>query len=386
MSENSPTKSGPNPLYISTDEELEHFCTLLKEEEVICLDTEFMREKTYYPNLCLIQIASDKDIALVDPLAESMNLEPLWQIIEDPSKRKVFHSCRQDLEIFFYTRGHLPENVFDTQIASMLCGLGDNMSLESLVQLVCNVTMDKTQRRSDWSKRPLNGAQLDYAALDVRYLPKIYKKLFNHLEKNRRLEWLAEETKPLLDPNLYAPNVQKLYQKLNLDTRNKSVQDAAMKLVKARENLAQKLNVPRNRVIDDPTIRIISKRDLNDQKIWHDFIGEQSHETTNLLIEAFENLSVGEQEIPPAKRSGRIPDMIFQALTLLMLMTAETYAISPALIASKSDMTALYQDREKADTPLLKGWRYEVFGAQALDFLNGKAHITVHGDKVVVGK
>lgn len=375
-------KTPANPLYITTNEELSHLCILLQEENIICMDTEFMRIDTYFPRLCLIQIATSSDIALVDPLAEGIDLEPLWQILEDPTKCKVLHSCRQDLEIFYYTRGKLPENIFDTQVAAMLCGLGDTMSLESLVALACNVNMDKTQRRSDWLKRPLNNAQLDYAAMDVRYLHRIHKKLNEHLVQQKRMEWLAEETKPLLDPSLYTPNLSKLFLKLNLDTNNKTVHQTAMALVKAREVVAQKLNVPRNRVIDDSIIRVLAKRDLSEDKVWHDFIGDQSRESTNQLIAEYRSGAGELLEIPPLKKNRSIPHLALQALMLLMAMSAESYGISSSLIASKSDLVALYHDKDQADTDLLKGWRYEVYGQRALGFIKGEMHIGFEGQEL----
>lgn len=379
MSKEATPKSPLNPLYITTNEELSHLCVLLNQEEIICLDTEFMRIDTYFPRLCLIQIATPSDIAIVDPLAEGLDLEPLWQILEDPSKCKVLHSCRQDLEIFYYTRGGLPANIFDTQIAAMLCGLGDTMSLESLVALACNVNMDKTQRRSDWLKRPLNKAQLDYAAMDVRYLPRIHKKLHEHLVQQKRMEWLAEETKPLMDPSLYLPNLPKLFLKLNLDTNNKTVHQTAMALVKAREVVAQELNVPRNRVIDDSIIRVLAKRDLSDDKVWHDFIGDQSKDSTNRLIAQYRTGAGELLEIPPLRKNRSIPHLALQALMLLMAMSAESYGISSTLIASKSDLVALYHDRDQADTDLMRGWRYEVYGQKALGLLKGELRIGFEG-------
>jgi ribonuclease D len=358
---------------------LEAACERLGQDDFLAVDTEFHRETTYWPQVCLIQVASSDYDVLVDPLAKGIDLAPLNSLIADPSRTKVFHAARQDLEIFARLIGHVPGPVFDTQIAAMACGLGDSISYENLVSRVVKGSVDKSSQFTDWVRRPLTEKQLTYARGDVVYLRQIYKILRAKLETQNRLEWIADEHDALLDPDIYAFDPATAWKRMKI-RKYRSDYLAVLANVSAwRERVAQETDKPRQRILKDDAIQEIAQQKprtleaLERMRAVQQGFGKSRH-GAGLLQAINEALDAPEKYAPVVdepERSGPPPGAIVELLKVLLKQVSDDADVATRLIANAADIEKLARDKEP-DIAALKGWRRELFGEKALKLKAGK--------------
>lgn len=369
---------------ITTTEALAAFCKTCTEHAYVTVDTEFLRERTYYSQLCLVQMAhpgeGDDAAHLIDPLASGLDLAPLYELFQNPNVVKVFHAARQDLEIFFVEGGVIPAPFFDTQVAAMVCGFGEQVGYETLVRNIAKANIDKSSRFTDWSKRPLSDKQQAYALADVTHLRDIYEYLSAKLEETGRAPWVAEETAVLTDPATYQMDPKAAWARIK--TRNSAPRMMAIvrELAQYREETAQKRNIPRNRVLKDDAILELaglkpkSLEDLSKTRLLVREMRRDPH-ASDLLAAVKRGLDVPNEDLPPApKRDGqKRPGStgLAELLRVLLKAKSEEAGVAAKLIASSADLDQLaYSD--EADVPCLRGWRHELFGAAALDLKAGR--------------
>lgn len=373
---------------------LKAFCEKLNKAPYITVDTEFLREKTYYSKLCLIQISGpDKDAAAIDVIeAPDIDLEPLLKLFKDKKILKVFHAGRQDLEIFWQLFQTLPEPLFDTQIAAMVCGYGDQIGFNNVVEQVTGDKLDKSQQFTDWSRRPLSDKQLQYALDDVIYLVDVFLYLDKQLIKRNREDWVLEETSNLLDPSLYENDPLEAWQRIKVKSAKPKQLAVLRELAAWREKKAQKKDIPKAHIIRDDTLVDISfhppKRheDLNRIRGF-----PKGHEKGALGQQIFDaaqkGLQTDKKDWPKVERKQVLPKEYQGALEMLKMLLrirAAENDVAARLIASKEDLEAIAQYREKAETPALKGWRKRIFGDDALKMLEGKVALQLKNNKVVL--
>ena len=354
-------------------------CERLGQDDFLAVDTEFHRETTYWPQVCLIQVASSDYDVLVDPLAKGIDLAPLNKLIADPSRTKVFHAARQDLEIFARLIGHVPGPVFDTQIAAMACGLGDSISYENLVGRVVKGTVDKSSQFTDWVRRPLTEKQLRYARGDVVYLREIYKILRAKLEKQNRMEWIADEHAALLDPEIYAFDPATAWKRMKI-RKYRSDYLAVLANVSAwRERVSQETDKPRQRILKDDAIQEIAQQKprtleaLERMRAVQQGFGKSRH-GAGLLQAINEALDDPEKYAPVVdepERSGPPPGAIVELLKVLLKQVSDDADVATRLIANAADIEKLAREKDP-DIAALKGWRRELFGEKALKLKSGK--------------
>ena len=376
--------------FITSSDTLKKFCTEAAKHSYITVDTEFLRERTYYSKLCLIQIAfpgdNDSDSALVDVLAKGIDLQPIYDLFLNENVLKVFHAARQDLEIFFIENKIFPKPFFDTQIAAMVCGFGDQVGYETLVRKLALVTIDKSSRFTNWSQRPLSEHQLNYAIGDVTHLRTVYEELAVMLNENERSEWLDEELATLLDPKTYDNNPINSWKRIKIKNNNLGFLAVVKSLANFRETTAQLRNVPRNRVLRDEmilelaSIRPKTLPDLKKSRLLNEdnkkgSIGE------GILKAIRKPIPISDDEIEKLKpvdinkmRSNGLPEL----LRVLLKANSEKWGVAQKLIASSTDLDDLASN-ENASIPALKGWRKKVFGNDALRLKNGE--IALSSDK-----
>jgi len=368
--------------YIETTADLAALCEQLKRSDWLTLDTEFIREETYYPQLCLIQVATDDVIACIDPLAID-DLGPLLDVFYDPAITKVLHAARQDLEIFHMLRGAPPENIFDTQIAATLLGQGDQIGYGNLVKAMLDVELDKAHSRTDWAKRPLSPEQLDYAADDVRYLRDIYKQQLQQLGEMDRLKWLDEDFAQLSKPGLYEPDTANAWQRLKGINRLKGVQLAIVQeLAQWREELARERNLPKRWVIhDDLLVEIARLRPLSEDKLRHirgldeKKIARYGKTLLQLVDKAKARPNEQWPKLDFRPRLSAEQDAMVDILLGMLKLCAHTHHVSPNSLATRKDLELLITGSEEA--ALLHGWRHELCGAHLEHLLSGRLCITI---------
>ncbi|MGL4371348.1 MAG: ribonuclease D [Alphaproteobacteria bacterium] len=365
---------------------LHHFCENLVFEpdgpRFITVDTEFIRERTYYPILCLIQVADAEKAVAIDPLAAGLDLTAFWELIYRPDILKVFHACRQDIEIFRHLTGNIPQPLFDTQIAAMVCGFGESVSYETLVKDLLKHDLDKTARFSDWSSRPLRKEQLTYALGDVIHLRRLYHWFAKTLQKNQRQAWLGDEMAALLKPETYEPNLEDLWKRI----KNKQVQSLngpSLTLLKElsmwRETLAQQLDRPRRHVLKDDLLvelAILKPTCLEDLDRLRDPHGKADLKSLpfETLFEKVEQLQQAPTTTLPKPSKPKVSSqhaILLEFLKLLLKLCADEAGVASKLIASPQDLLRIVRE-EKPDIPALEGWRYELFGKEALAFKAGE--------------
>lgn len=354
----------------------------LREEPFVTIDTEFMRERTYWAKLCLVQLAGSREAVAVDVLAPGIDIAPLLDLMADTQVLKVFHACRQDLEIFHRLMdGSLPAPVFDTQVAAMVCGFGEEVAYETLVNRLAKAKLDKSSRFTDWSRRPLSEAQLSYALSDVTHLRTIYKKLHKRIAEADRLDWVAEETAGLTDPNLYVTDPETAWRRLKVRSREPRFIALVRALAAWRERKAQSRDLPRNRVIRDDLLMELAAQKPKDQEALRrlDRINldrESMREVVGIVTEVMarpdSELPHLPQPKPPVKGLGPTVDL----LKVLLKHCAEESDVAQRLIASSAELEELAQD-DDADVPALKGWRRELFGERALDLKAGRIGLAI---------
>ena len=377
---------------ITDNARLRAFCDAVRHSEFIAVDTEFMRETTYWPKLCLIQAASIDGAAVIDPLADEIDLEPFLELMRDEKIVKVFHACRQDVEIF-NNLGAIPRPIFDTQVAAMAAGYGEQIAYDALMRQMLKVEIDKSSRFTDWARRPLSDAQLDYAAADVTHLAKAYPRMIERLEKAGRLGWVEEEMEELSDPAAYDTDPENAWRRLKPRKFTPKYLAAFKAAAAFRERAAQSRDMPRGRVFKDEAMDEIASQlpssvDAlgNMRSLGRGFAGSRlAPDLLDALREALRDpeayAPVIERAPPPPQGAGAAVEL----LKVLLKAKAEDAGVASKLIATVSDLEKIAAD-DQAETPALKGWRREVFGEDALRLKRGELALFLKGARVKVGE
>jgi ribonuclease D len=377
---------------ITTQQELETVLAALARSDFITIDTEFIRETTFWPELCLIQMASPDVTALVDPLAPGLDLKPFFELMANERVLKVFHAARQDIEIVFHLGGLIPHPVFDTQIAAMVCGFGDSVSYDQLVQRITGTQLDKSSRFTDWRHRPLSDRQLEYALADVTYLIEVYRHLKDKLESRRRQDWVNEEMDVLTSRETYDLHPENAWTRLKMRLR-KPVELAVLQQVAAwREREARERNVPRGRVIKDDAIYEVAQQQPKDAaalsrlraipKGW-----ERSSTAAGMLAAVNAALAIPKDELPKIPRQTSASEganAASEILKVLLRIVAEKEGVAPKIIANSEDIDKIAADGEAAQVDALHGWRREVFGDKALKLIRGELAIRFENRRIGV--
>jgi ribonuclease D len=381
----------PKTAFITTTAELAALCERLGTEEFVTVDTEFMRERTYYPELCLVQLAGTADVAVVDAQAKGLDLAPLGALLAKPEVIKVFHACRQDVEIFLLMFGAVPAPIFDTQVAAMVAGFGDQVGYDALVAALTGGHIDKAHRFSDWSARPLSTAQITYAAADVTHLRDVYEKLTARLRVDGRLDWVGQEMAALADPNTYRVDPERAWERIKLRTRNRRQMALVRAIAAWREREAQRVNIPRQRLIKDEQIPEIAAQAPADAEalarirgISNGFATGKSG--TSLLAVIAAALQIPEEDLPRVERGGepsRASPALVALLKVLLNARAEQNNVAARLVASSEEIEAMVLD-ETAENAALTGWRAEMFGNDALRLIRGEIALSAQGRRVKV--
>jgi ribonuclease D len=375
---------------IATTAALAEACTRLSAHPFVTVDTEFMRETTYYPKLCLIQMAApDGTGVLVDPLSPDLDLAPFFALMADEGVVKVFHSARQDLEIIWLLGGLLPQPFFDTQVAAMVCGYGDSVSYEQLVNDVAKAKIDKSSRFTDWSRRPLSDAQLSYALSDVTHLVKVYEVLAGKLLSTDRGEWLDEEMSVLTSPETYRADPASAWRRLAGRMRKPREIAVLMEVAAWREREAQNRNVPRGRILKDEAVIDVATSAPRSvealgrlRSIPAGF--ERSRTGTDILaaVERGFTRDLSEIALPERTRSRGGNGALVELLKVLLKAVCETEGVAPKIIATVDDLEAIAED-DAADVPVLHGWRRALFGEKALALKSGRLALSAERGRVV---
>ncbi|MFO1012599.1 MAG: ribonuclease D [Caulobacteraceae bacterium] len=376
---------------ITSTADLAAFCKLLKDEAFIAVDTEFMRETTYWPKLCLIQVAAPTAEAVIDPLAEGIDLEPLLVLLRDPKIEKVFHAARQDVEIFNNLKA-IPKPLFDTQVASMAAGFGEQIAYDALVRTMLKIEIDKSSRFTDWSRRPLSDAQLSYALADVTHLARLFPMLKSRLEKEGRLAWVTEEMAALSDPALYDVDPENAWKRLK-PRRHTSKYLAVFRAVAAwRERTAQTRDQPRGRILKDEAIDELATQTPTDADGMNRLRSVPKGFATSKfgpeLMDAIREALKDPDSYAPVIERNNTPSSpaagaVVELLKVLLKARAEDAGVASKLIATVSDLEKIANDN-KADTPALHGWRREAFGEDALRLKRGELALVLDGTRVRV--
>ncbi len=373
---------------ITTTDELASFSKTLRAQPYVAVDTEFMREKTYWPILCLIQAAADGAEAIIDPLAKGLDLSPFLDVLTDRKVVKVFHAARQDLEIFYKLIGDVPAPLFDTQIAAMACGFGDQIGYEPLMRTLLKAKIDKGSRFTDWARRPLTDAQLSYALSDVTHLRDAYPLLTQSLEKRSRKHWVEEEMEALNNGDLYFVQPESAWKRLKLKGVRPKEIGVVVKLAEWRELEAQTKDTPRSRILKDESIFELARLQPQDAKalararsIPTGF--ERSRAGGAILTAIAEGVALPRETLPSIEKSDREKASadVLELLKVLLKRQCEAFHVAPKLIASSADIEAIALDDE-ADVPALAGWRREIYGDPALRLKRGEIALKLDKDRV----
>jgi len=377
---------------ITKTSELKDFCDRAADEKYITIDTEFLRERTYFSKLCLVQLAipgdENENAVIVDTLVNNLDLSPLYEVFKNPNVVKVFHAARQDLEIFYLDSGIFPYPLFDTQIAAMVCGFGDQIAYETLVRQLAKQTLDKSSRFTDWSRRPLTDAKKKYALADVTHLRIIYEALSEKLLKTKRLKWVDEELKILISPKTYDFDPKNAWRRLKTKSNSRRFLGLAASLAEFREVFAQTKNIPRNRVIkDDALLELASNKPKTIDELSKSRLllrEARKGEIASGLLGAIEKgLNIPDEELPEKKErldKGILNSALSDLLRVLLKSCSESSGVASKLIASAGDLDALAAGDRSISA--LNGWRFEVFGKSALELCDGKIGLIAKGTKV----
>lgn len=379
----------PAPVLVTTTEELDALCARLRAEPVVTVDTEFMRERTYWPELCVVQLAGAAEVAVVDTLAPGIDLAPLGALLADQAVMKVFHAARQDIEIFVLRFGDVPRPMFDTQVAAMVAGFGDQVGYDSLVAATTGGHIDKAHRFSDWAARPLSNAQITYAAADVTHMRRVYETLQARLEKDGRLDWVGEEMRVLGDPATYQPDPDAMWERLRPRTSNRRMLAVLRAIAAWREREAQKSNIPRGRMLKDEALLEIAASAPDGVDALSRMRGvtrgfAEGRMGSGLLAAIAEARALPEAALPeaPNHRDGPKPSpALVSLLKVLLAAKCELHHVAPKLVANSEDIDRLAAEDEP-DIAALSGWRRDVFGADALALKAGGVALGVDGKRI----
>lgn len=375
--------------YIKDQPGLHQLCAQLADAQVLALDTEFIREKTYFPRLCLLQIATEDLVACIDPLQVD-DMHPLLEILYDKDKLKVLHAARQDLEIFYHLRQTLPAPVFDTQIAATLLGHGDQTGYSTLVKEMLGVELDKAHTRTDWSQRPLDDSQLHYAADDVRYLIRLYPLLRDELKRLGRLGWLEKDFQSLVDPVLYTINPDKLWQRISGHNKLKGRQLAILqRLALWREERAHQQDKPRRWILSDDILLSLARQIPGNLAELEKIRGLSSAQVNKLGKQLLSNISEAKglpkekwPTLPGYRRPDKTQEALTDALMAILRIRALDAGISASALANRKEIDRLVMGER--DIPLAHGWRAEIAGNAMLDFLQGGKSLLVRQQHLVI--
>ena len=379
---------------ITTTAELTEFCEAAAKHDFVTVDTEFLRERTDYSKLCLIQLAmpgeDDTTACLVDPLAKGISLDPLYALFRDTSVVKVFHAARQDLEIFYVDAEVFPEPLFDTQVAAMVCGFGEQVGYETLVRRIARKSLDKTSRFTDWSRRPLTDAQKSYALADVTHLREIYLYLADKLEESGRSRWVQEELSVLTTPDTYVVAPREAWRRVKTRTNSPKFLSIVRELAAFREGYAQERNVPRSRVFkDDALVELASNKPKSLEELGRARLllreARRGDIAEGILQAVADGLACAPDEMPKPDRSRdklQVNPALADLLRVLLKSKTESAGVAAKLIAPASDLDAIAAGER--DLPALRGWRHEVFGEDALRLCDGKIALAAQGANVQI--
>ncbi len=378
---------------IRTTDDLAAFCESAKTKPYVTIDTEFLRERTYYSKLCLIQMAlpgKDGAAVLVDPLADGLSLEPLYDLFRHEATVKVFHAARQDLEIFYVEGKVFPVPLFDTQVAAMVCGFGEQVGYETLVKKIARENLDKSSRFTDWSRRPLSEAQLTYALADVTHLRVIYEHLAKELARTGRQKWVEEEIAILLDPETYITRPAEAWEKVRTRTTSGRFMALVKELARFREDYAQSRDVPRSRVFkDDALLELASTRPTTVEELGRSRLllreGRKADIAEGILAAIRAGQEMKPEEFPKPDQSReqlQVNTALADLLRVLLKAKSEEAGVAPKLIAAASELDALSAGLR--ELPMLHGWRREVFGEDALRLCRGEIALSASGGGVRV--
>lgn len=375
---------------ITEQSALEDFCGRLSEAEFVCVDTEFHRETTYWPELCLIQASAPGVEGVIDPRAEDLDIGPFLNLIASDRQTKVFHAARQDIEIFNRLIGHPPGPIFDTQVAAMALGFGDSISYDNLVQRVLKKHIDKSSQFTDWMRRPLSQKQLIYALGDVTHLRDAYQRMRDELDKSGRLTWVREEMAELEDPATYDTDPMNAWQRLKLRMPKKDYAAIVVSVAAWRERVAQELDKPRRRILKDDAIQEIAAQKPRTEEEYsqlravpNGFIrskhGQGLIEAVRAALDAPDSFA---PELSRPVQNAQIPAGAPELLKVLLKHVADENDVVPRLIANSSDIDRIARGETSDDIAAMTGWRYEMFGKKAIALLSGKLAVSFESGKV----
>ena len=374
---------------IDTTEALAQFCLRMSSASFVTVDTEFMRENTFWPYLCLVQVAGPEEAVAIDPLADGMNLQPLYDLMQDSAVLKVFHAARQDVEIFYHQAGAVPAPLFDTQVAAMVCGFGEQAGYETLAVQIAKASIDKSSRFTDWARRPLTERQVQYALSDVTHLRVIYEKLSRRLAKSGREGWLAEEMAILNDPKTYAQVPEDAWRRVRTRTANPRFLGYLKALAGWREAEAQRRDVPRSRILRDEALLEIASHPPRNAEELSRVRGlsrnlAEGRQGSDILAAVAAAMPLPADTMLQVERDAPLPrglGPLIELLKVLLKMKCEANDVAQKLVASSADLERIAAD-DDADVPALHGWRREIFGEDALALKHGRLALAAEGRRV----
>ncbi len=374
---------------VTTTNELAAVCDRLAKHPFVTVDTEFLRETTFWPKVCVIQLASPTEAAAIDTLAEGLDLSPFLALMANEAVVKVFHAARQDIEIVWRLARLIPKPLFDTQVAAMVCGYGEQVSYVELVKGIARVNLDKSSRFTDWSRRPLSDAQIDYAIADVTYLRDIYVHLRARLESSKRLDWLVDEMQTLTSPATYEQHPEDAWERLRHRARKPRDMAVLMELAAWRETEAQTRDVPRSRVLKDDVLIEITQAAPRSQEALMNLRAfprgmERSRAGAEIVAAVERGLARDPATLPHIERERRNNNngATIELLKVLLRQVAEETSVAAKMIATVDDLEAIAAD-DRADVAALRGWRRAIFGEKAIELKRGRLALAVENGKVV---
>jgi ribonuclease D len=373
---------------ITTTEALEKVCSAVSGEDFVTVDTEFMRDSTFWPKLCLIQLAGGEEEVIIDPLAQDLDLRPFYELMANEAVTKVFHAARQDIEIFYHFGGVIPKPMIDTQIAAMVCGLGDSVGYETLVRKTLKVQIDKSHRFTDWARRPLKQAQLEYALADVTHLKAAWPILRDDIAARDRMSWMDEEIKVLTNENTYTLHPENAWARLKNKGFKKRALATLIEVASWRESQAQTRDMPRGRILKDDALYEIARHapktveDLDDFRAVPKGFSRSRHAASLMeAVKAAQSHSL--DDLPDIKKVEPLPPglgPIVELLKVLLKRESDIHGVAHRLIANVADLERIAADDE-ADVAALRGWRRKIFGNAAIDLKHGRLSLSVEDTK-----